>query len=133
MTDMYTRPSRDQIAAEVQARANLPGASRDDAAAREPETKTQDYLKNFGTHLTARMRALGWTQADLQEHAKISAHLAARAINGNGVELGLAAQLARAVGSMLPAMLGEYTCGTCEGMPPPGYGCLECGTEGERQ
>lgn len=92
-----------------------------------------DYLRNFATHLSARMRALGRDQARLQQETGIKTpQVTARAINGTGVDLGLAGEIARAVGSMLPVMLGEYVCSTCEGAPPAGFGCLECGTEGER-
>lgn len=89
-----------------------------------------DYLGRFAKHLQARMRVLAWDQAALQEHAEIKTpQLAARAINGTGCDIGLAGRIAAAVGSSLPAMLIPYQCGTCHGEPPPGFVCLECGTE----
>jgi hypothetical protein len=114
--DMYPRPSREQIAEQVKA-----------AAPATPEASAA--LGNFAVHLAARMRALGWDQATLQEKAGISDRIAAKAMNGTGVDLGLAGKLAGIVGGYLATMIGPYLCATCAGAPPPGYACLECGTE----
>jgi hypothetical protein len=92
-------------------------------------TGSGDPLRNFAVHLAARMRALGWDQAVLQEKAGISAHVAAKAINGTGADLGLAGKIAELVGGQLAVMIGPYTCSTCDGTPPKGYRCLECGAE----
>lgn len=112
--DLYQRPSREQIAARVNA-AKSPGP-----------------LTCFAIHLRARMRALGWEQADLQEHAAISAHVAGRVLNGSFCDLGLAAKIAVLVGRPLTTMISAYRCGNCDGTPPPGFTCQECGTEGPR-
>jgi len=125
--DMYPRPSRDAIAARVV--AALPGADAGEDAARADAGP----VRNFAIHLSARMRALGWDQASVQERAGITAQTAARAINGTGVSLELAAQLAELTGSALAVMIGPYVCRTCQGEPPAGFGCLECGTEGHRR
>jgi hypothetical protein len=136
VTDLYARPSREEIAARVN--SQLPGGGNDDddlddVVTRKPEpVEAQNYLENFSVHLRARMRALGWDAAQLVERTGITQITVTKAVNGSGVSLDIAGKLAREVGSMLPAMLGEYACGTCEGTPPPGYACLECGTEGER-
>jgi hypothetical protein len=134
MTDMYTRPSRDEIAAELGIRPGADDGLDDVVTHREPEPlKPAQYLRNFAIHLNARMRALGWDQTDLQREAGIATpRVTAKAMNGTGVALDIAAGIARAVGSHLPAMLGPYVCTTCEGTPPPGYQCMECDTEGER-
>jgi hypothetical protein len=120
--DLYPRPTREQIAAKI--RGVLPGAEPKP----EPSEPT-DYLTNFGTHLRARMRALGWDQAQLQSRAGIGVHIAARAINGTGCDIGVAGKIAALVGISLTAMISSYRCGTCHGEPPAGYACLECGTE----
>lgn len=121
MSGLYQRPSREEIAARV--RGELPGGP---PAAPAP----QDHLANFGTCLRARMRALGWDQAAIQERAGIKTpQAAARAINGTGVDLGVAARLAALVGLDLAVMLAPYSCATCQGEPPAGYSCLECGAE----
>jgi Helix-turn-helix len=120
ISELYKRPSRDEIAARV--RAALPGA---DTAA--------GPVQNFATHLSARMRALGWDQTILQERAGITPQVAARAINGTGVSLELAGQIAELTGLTLAVMTGPYVCRTCRAEPPAGFGCLECGAEGTRQ
>jgi hypothetical protein len=121
--DLYPRPSREEIAARVGFDDVLPAPAR-------PETEQlPDPLACFAVHLTARMRALGWDQAKLQERAGIGPHVAAKAVNGTGCDLGLAGKLAAVVGGYLAAMIGPYVCGTCCGEPPAGFRCLECGTE----
>lgn len=120
--DLYERPSRAEIAARVNG-----------AAPAKPSPEPQPpALTAFSKYLRARMRALGWTQEDLQGRAGLSAHIAARAINGPSCDLGTAEQLARLAGLPLAVMLGPYTCSTCAGHPPAGFSCLECGTGGER-
>jgi len=148
--DLYPRPNRGAIAARVL--ASMPGANAEaeetpvpashycdsgncsvcgDGTGDKPETP--DVMARYATHLRARLRALGWTQGELEERAGVSAPTIARAVNGTNVSLDIAAKLASVVGSTLITMIGEYTCGTCQGSPYPGYRCLECGEEGERQ
>lgn len=91
-----------------------------------------DPLAAFALHLKARMRALGWDVPRLREELGISAHIAGKAVNGTALDLGLAARIAARVGRELPEMLGAYKCGTCNGTPPAGFTCNECGTEGAR-
>lgn len=91
-----------------------------------------DPLAAFALHLKLRMRALGWDQAKLQEVLDISGHIAGRAVNGTAVDLGMAGRIAAAVGRELTEMLGEYECGNCQGIPPGGFTCQECGAEGAR-
>lgn len=131
-TDLYPRPNRDEIAARVN--GQLPGAASEADDLDDVVTRTDepDYLASFTTHLNARMRALGWPQATLGERLSITPHKAAQAINGTGVSLQLAGEIAAVVGLTLPQMLGPYVCGTCEGAPPAGFRCLECDAEGER-
>lgn len=125
--DLYQRPSRDAIAAKV--RGQLPGAQPSPAGT-AARNDPPGPAANFGAWLRARMRALGWDQATLQERAGIKTpHIAARAINGTGVDLGAAAGIAALVGLELTVMLGPYRCVTCDGQPPAGFACLECGTE----
>ena len=100
-----------------------------DGTGDEPEQRAPDALACFAQHLTARMRALGWDQAQLQERAGISAHVAAKAVNGTGCDLGIAGKIAAVVGGYLATMIGPYMCGTCGGDGRPGFRCLECGTE----
>lgn len=127
-TDRFRSPSRDEIAARVM--SALPGASTGTEAPVAPQGSP---VQNFATHLQARMRALGWDQAAIQERAGITPQTAARAINGTGVSLELAGQLAGLAGLDLAVMIGPYVCSTCHGEPRAGFACMECGTEGERR
>jgi hypothetical protein len=137
--DLYQRPTREEIAARVGVPETLPtpqGHYCDsgncevcgDGTGDEP-VAASNPLACFSVHLSARMRALGWDQAKLQERAGIGAHVAAKAMNGTGCDLALAGRIAALVGGYLAAMIGPYVCGTCEGEPPAGFGCLECGAE----
>lgn len=134
---MYQRPSRDEIAAQVH--ATLPGGVTEDRTAGDPAGTTppktaSDPLGNFSIHLRARLRALGKDPAWLQDTLSIKSPITiTKAVNGTSVELGLAHRIAQAVSTRLTEMLMPYTCGTCEGQPPPGFTCQECGTEGTRQ
>lgn len=122
MSDLYPRPSRDEIAARH--------AAADTARKAATPPGPPDYMARLARHLAARMRALGIDQAQLQERAGIkSPQVAARAINGTGCDIALAGKIAAALGSDLAAMLQPYTCGTCAGQPHAGFACLECGTE----
>lgn len=137
----FASPSREEIAARVadgdpadeffrRRDAAQAAVGETAAAALQPGTPEPGPLANFAVHLQARMRALGWDQAQLMERAGIKTpQVAARAINGTGVDLGLAGRIAGAVGGYLATMIGPYSCSTCHGEPPEGYGCLECGTE----
>lgn len=91
-----------------------------------------DYLANFAQHLKARMRALGLQGGQLAERVGVNPMVISKAANGNGAGLDVAPKIAREVGSHLPAMLGAYSCSTCEGTPPAGFTCQECQAEGER-
>jgi len=121
--DLYPRPNRATIADRVNAQTTTPPGNN-----QEPDPRV-----NFARHLQARMRLLGWTQDRLQKEAGIkSPQLAARAVNGTGVDLALAGKIAGRVGLPFSVMIGPYECGTCHGAPPSGYRCLECETEGRR-
>lgn len=108
-----------------------PGAANGDDNLDDVVTRrdTQDAITRFARHLRARMRALGWEQADIEKRAEISPRTASFALNGTRCDLPIAEKLARLVGRDLATMLGPYMCGTCTGEPPAGFRCLECGTE----
>lgn len=134
MREPYKSPTREEIARRVNgdlppATANGHDMLSDVVARREPQGEP---LANFAFHLQARMRALGWDQAQLQQRADITAHLAAKAVNGTGCDLALAGKIAVLIGSDLAAMVGPYHCQTCEGKPPAGFRCMECDEAGPR-
>jgi hypothetical protein len=133
MREPYEPPSRQRIAERVT--GHLPGTGNHEDDLSDVITRREppgDPLANFAVHLKARMRALGWDQAQLQERAEVSAHVAAKAVNGTGCDLALAGKIAALVGSGLTAMIGPYRCQTCEGKPPAGFRCMECDKEGPR-
>ena len=126
--DLYPRPSRDRIAEQVH--GQLPGAHHPEDPEPDPGPQdATDYVARFAQHLKGRMSALGWTNATLVDRSGYSGPTISRAINGISVALDIAAGLAEVLGSSLPAMLIPYQCGTCHGEPPPGFSCMECGTE----
>lgn len=130
--DIYQRPSRDEIAARVNGVQPPAARNGDDlgdvVTRREPEPKGS-AVANFAVHLSARMRALGWTEGALAANSGFSKIAVGRALNGTSVGLEVAEKLADAVGGYLAAMIGPYSCRTCAGSPPKGYACLECGAE----
>lgn len=105
-----------------------PGTPSTPASPSVPAAAT-DAISRFGRHLRGRLRALGWDAAALAERSGLSAHVTGRAVNGTSVDLATAEKIADLVGSALLAMIGPYRCGTCDGEPPAGFRCLECGTE----
>ena len=130
MSDLYQRPSRDEIAARVRAQQPPGTANGDDDLAdvvtrREPESA----VANFAVHLSAKLRALGWDGGKLAEKSGLSQITVTRAVSGTSVSLEIAEKLAVLVGGYLATMIGPYVCGTCAGEPPKGFACLECGTE----
>lgn len=123
MSDLYPRPSREAIAAQV--------------AAQQPPDAPQAALQagsaagNFAVHLAARMRALSLTAKEVGEKSGAGNAGVGIALGSGGrcVSLDVAEKLAAAVGGYLATMVGPYMCSTCTGEPPAGFRCLECGTE----
>jgi hypothetical protein len=130
MREPYEPPSRQRIAEHVTGQLSGTANGDDDldgiVRRREPPG---DPLANFAIHLKARMRALGWDQAQLQKRAEVSAHVAAKAVNGTGCDLALAGKIAVLAGVDLAVMIGPYACGTCQGNGRAGFICRECGKE----
>jgi hypothetical protein len=93
------------------------------------EPDTADAVNRFARHLRGRMRALGWDAAALAKQSGLSERTVVRAVNGTYADIAAAEKLAELIGSSLAAMIGPYRCATCDGEPPKGYRCLECGTE----
>lgn len=124
----FGSPTRDEVARRL-VRPKDDGGDLDDAVAGD-DGQAPDALANFSEHLRARMRALGWDQAQLVQRAGIKTpQLAARAINGTGCDLRLAGRIARVTGGDLAVMIGPYVCGTCDGQGRPGFICRECGKD----
>lgn len=131
MSDLYPRPSREEIARRVA--APQPGTANDDDDPYDvpvtPREKPGSATANFAVHLSAKMRALGLDGIALAEKSGLTKQAVSRALTGAGVSIGIAEQLAESVGGYLAHMIGPYSCGTCAGEPPKGFSCLECGSE----
>jgi transcriptional regulator with XRE-family HTH domain len=92
---------------------------------------TDPLLVAFGQRITRRREALGWSARELARKAGVSASTVVRAEHATGdVWMGIAIKMASALGASLPGMLGEPVCGTCDGHPPKGFTCNECGRPG---
>lgn len=133
MTDMYTRPSRAEIAARVNGEKH---ETMDDVFEEyrqpKPEPTAHKPLENFAAHVTAGLRAKGWTPQQLAEAVQCNVITVTKATNANGISMDIAAKMAAALGKTLAMAVGPYECGTCHGEPPQGFRCLECDTEGAR-
>jgi hypothetical protein len=126
-SDIYPRPSREEIAARVAAGDpyDVAVTPRDP----DPEPGPPSAVANFAVHLSAKLRALGMDAGTLAERSGLSQITVTRAVSGTSVSLEIAEKLAVLTGGYLAAMIGPYVCGTCAGEPPAGFACLECGTE----
>ena len=88
----------------------------------------------FGARILRERKRRGWSTRDLQAKAGISTpSLVNRMERGIG-EPGLfrAARVAAAFGIPLDDLLAESFCHACDGVPPAGFTCQACGTEGTR-
>jgi hypothetical protein len=121
VSDLYPRPSREAIAAQVS--AQQPPAT-------QPE-EARNAGANFAVNLAARMRAQGLTHGQVAEKSGTGNAAVSYALGTGSRQVGLdaAAKIAAVVGSDLAAMIRPYTCATCKGKPPKGFSCLECGAE----
>lgn len=86
----------------------------------------------FGARVLRERKRRGWSTRDLQVKAGISSpSLVNRMERGLG-EPGLfrAARVAAAFGVSLDDLIAESFCQQCDGMPPAGFTCQACGTDG---
>lgn len=122
MSDLYPRPSRQEIAERVKAITEpaKPAAPRPDGS---------DVVALFGAHVRARLTVRGWSVEDLAKRTGDQAGNLSQAIRGTKCPLVIAGRIAAALGVPLAEMLVPYSCSTCTGTPPKGFRCLECGTE----
>ena len=130
---MYPRPSRDEIAAHVLSQQPPGTADADDdldgtAARRDPHPET-DVVAWFSAHARIALRLRGWSKVDLARAAGSQNADVTRAVNGQACSLALAGRIAAALGRALADMVQPVGCGTCDGSPPAGFSCLECGAE----
>jgi DNA-binding Xre family transcriptional regulator len=149
VTDMYARPSRDEIRGKLgipdDVRSALPGADPDDDAPADTDFPAAAFAEfrarpapvtnaAFSAHVAASLRKHNWTQRELAARAGVDTAGISKLLDGTAMRptLATAAAIADALELSLDAMTRPYECGTCHGSPPPGFSCLECSSCGER-
>lgn len=87
-------------------------------------------LRMFGQRLQRHRLQRGWSLRDLAAKADVaSASTINRVENGKGdIWLSAAVKLAAALEVSLDELLAEPVCAKCDGHPPAGFTCNECGS-----
>jgi transcriptional regulator with XRE-family HTH domain len=87
----------------------------------------------FAKRLRRERLARSWSLRDLAERADVAISMLSRAENELSCpSLTTAVRVATAFGIPLGDMTGTGVCGNCDGQPPAGFICGECGRKGER-
>jgi transcriptional regulator with XRE-family HTH domain len=82
----------------------------------------------FGRRIQRERQRRAWNLRELGDKAGgVSANTILRVEDGQNLTLGVAVALAKALGVSLDSLLAEVECETCDGMPPAGFICAECG------
>ena len=82
----------------------------------------------FGRRIQRERQRRRWNLRELGDKCGgISANTILRVEAGQNLTLGVAVALAKALGVSLDSLLAEVECETCDGMPPAGFICSECG------
>jgi transcriptional regulator with XRE-family HTH domain len=81
----------------------------------------------FGRRLRAERERRDLTLRQLATACRVNANTVLRAEQGRDVALSIASALAAGLGLPLSALLAELKCGRCDGTPPAGFICGECG------
>ena len=84
----------------------------------------------FGGRLRAERERRGWSMRDLSGRCGVNASTILRAEHGGDISLALALAMAAALGVPLGRLVAETPCPVCDGMPPAGFICGECGRGG---
>lgn len=84
----------------------------------------------FHVHVHAECKANGWSNRELARRAGCSVSTFTRLKEGDGIALAIAARVADALGKPLSDLLVPVSCGTCRDLPPQGFTCRKCGTDG---
>jgi ribosome-binding protein aMBF1 (putative translation factor) len=83
----------------------------------------------FGARVRRHRERHGWSARELALRAGMSANTIPRIEAGNGTPLGYAVVICETLGVSLAEMTGPVECARCDGAPPAGFRCTECGTE----
>jgi transcriptional regulator with XRE-family HTH domain len=81
----------------------------------------------FGRRLQRERESRHWSLREAGKESGLSASTVMRAEAGTDMALSGAIRLAQVYGVGLDALLAEAECGTCDGTPPSGFICSECG------
>jgi ribosome-binding protein aMBF1 (putative translation factor) len=97
-------------------------------AGRSPVTARQQPIPLiFGRRLQREREARHWSMRGAAERCGLSASTIMRAERGEDMALSGALALAALYGVSMDALLAESACARCDGMPPAGFICGECG------
>lgn len=89
-----------------------------------------ESIAAFGAHLAKMRAARGWSLRQMSEMNGINASTVMRAERGNDLMLSKALLIAGTLGVPLGGMLVSPQCEQCQDVPPPGFTCRKCGTDG---
>jgi transcriptional regulator with XRE-family HTH domain len=81
----------------------------------------------YGQRLRRARRAKGWSIRELTVKSGLAHSTIVRAEQGQDPTLATFLALAAALEVPPAAMLADPSCGLCDGMPPAGFICSECG------
>ena len=93
-------------------------------------TRRQAVPAVFSRRLRYERKRRDWTLRRLGTEAGVNASTVLHAEQGADVALSIAVALAAGLGLPLAALLADLQCGRCDGMPPDGFICGECGRGG---
>lgn len=81
----------------------------------------------FARRVLRERTAREWSMRELAGRAAVSPATVCRAEGGHDVHLGIAVAISGALGMTLAEMFSPPECGHCDGHPPAGFLCPECG------
>jgi len=84
----------------------------------------------FGARIARERAKRGWSLRQLGEKTGISVGGLAKIEHGGGVTLSSAVSLASALSLSLDVLTAPASCPRCDGVPPPGFTCNDCGRGG---
>ena len=87
----------------------------------------------FGRRLIRERESRGWSMRETGAKTGLSASTVMRAEVGQDCALSTAIALAAAYGLSIGDLLAEGPCDRCDGKPPAGFICGECGRGGIRK
>jgi transcriptional regulator with XRE-family HTH domain len=87
--------------------------------------------ETFGMRVRRLREQHGWSARDLGRRSGVAGSTITRIESGHGTPLGYAVVVAETLGVPLAVMFGPVDCDRCDGAPPPGFRCTQCGIEGE--